>query len=207
MVLLLLAAAGCKKKTVYAPIQAPDVTDDLITAAPAAPTAEPAITAEPAPLSTADPSIEYAFTFMAQTLDGDTVTEAFFGQYDLTMVNVWASWCSPCRGELGELGYLYGCLPANVGFLSVTVDDPEDLGDAKDLLVDNGCTFLCVDGQGSEGLMNGFINLVMAIPTTIFFDRSGNQVGEWIIGVPQTSGSVADAYLAEIQARLDTLGK
>ena len=224
MVLLLLAAAGCVKKTTYVPFQAADVTDDLVTAAPADPTADP--TADPAapfepvipsglgiptdgeaPLPTTALPIQYAFTFSAQTLDGDTVTEAFFGQYDLTMVNVWASWCGPCQGELGELGYLYGRLPANVGFLSVTIDEPGDLKDAKNLLVNNGCTFPCVDGQGSEGLMNGFINQVMAIPTTIFFDRSGNQVGEWIIGVPQTSGSVADAYMAEIQARLSLLGK
>jgi thiol-disulfide isomerase/thioredoxin len=148
---------------------------------------------------------EYAFTFSAQTLDGKEVTEAFFGQHDLTMVNVWASWCGSCRGELGELGQLYQELPANVGFLSVTIDDPADLADAKALLEQNSCAFPCLDGQASAGLTENVINKVMAIPTTLFFDRNGNQVGEWIVGVPQGSGSVSDAYMAEIQVRLDLL--
>ena len=149
----------------------------------------------------------YAFTFTAQTLDGNTVTESVFGRYDLTMVNVWASWCGPCCAELGDLGKLYGNLPENVGFLSVTVDDPGDLQEAADLLKKNGCTFPCLNGQASAGLMTGFLKDVMAIPTTLFFDRDGNQVGQRILGVPQGSGSVMDTYLAEIQARLSLLAK
>ena len=97
----------------------------------------------------------------------------------------------------------YGKLPENVGFLSVTVDDPGDLKDAQALLEQYGCAFPCVDGQGSEGLVKSLLSRVMAIPTTVFFDRAGNEVGDWIVGVPQGKGSVSDAYLNEIQARLD----
>ena len=210
--LLILLLAGCQtinSTTSAAPAatEAVSSTAELTAeSAPAAteavsPTAEP--TAEPAPA--ADETIEYAFSFTAKTLDGEEVTEAFFGQYDLTMVNVWASWCPPCRGELAELGELYGKLPENVGFLSVTVDDPGDLKDAKALLEQNNCTFPCLDGQASAGLTKNLLGRVMAIPTTVFFDRAGNEAGEWIVGVPQGKGSVADAYLANIQARLDLL--
>ena len=164
------------------------------------PTAEPSA----GPASEAEP-IEYAFTFTAQTLAGEQITQEAFGQYDLTMVNIWASWCPPCRGELAELGALYERLPENVGFLSVTVDDPGGLGDARALLEQNGCAFPCVDGQGSEGLMKNLLTRVMAFPTTVFFDRAGNEVGQWIVGVPRGKGAVSDAYLAEIQARLDSL--
>ena len=189
--MILLMAIGCSSKGTGPAVPAP--------AADAAQSA--AVTAGPQAVQLA----EYAFTFSAQTLDGDTVTEAVFGQHELTMVNVWASWCPPCRGELGELGALYGRLPENVGFLSVTVDDAGDLEDAKALLKENNCAFPCLDGQGSAGLMSGFLKRVQAIPTTLFFDHSGNQVGGWIVGVPQGKGSVADAYLSEIQARLDLL--
>ena len=164
--------------------------------------AAPAVSA--ATEAPAKPTGDYAFSFSAQTLGGETVTEAFFGQHDLTMVNVWASWCGPCRGELPELGELYGKLPQNVGFLSVTIDEPGDLKAAQDILAQNGCTFPCLDGQASEGLTKNVLNGVMAIPTTLFFDSQGNQVGEMIVGVPQGS-SVVDAYMAEIQARLDLL--
>ena len=196
--ILLVLGAGCRKAN---------------TQTPAPPTAEPPAVQQPtaAPASAPAPETEvpaaadpYAFTFTAQTLEGETVTEEIFGRHDLTMVNVWASWCPPCRGELKELGKLYSKLPENVGFLSVTVDDRGDLADAQALLEENGCAFPCLDGQGSEGLMKGFLNQVMAIPTTIFFDSRGNQVGQWIVGVPRGS-SVVDAYMAEIQTRLDEL--
>ena len=183
---------------------------DVVTTPAAAGTGVPTATSTAGPTDEPQAEVssapaEYAFSFTAQTLDGDTVTEEVLGQYDLTMVNVWASWCGPCRSELSELGELCGRLPENVGFLSVTVDDPGDLSDAKAILEQNSCTFPCLDGQGSAGLMEGFLNKVMAIPTTIFFDRSGNEVGDWIVGVPQGKGSVSDAYLSEIQARLDLL--
>lgn len=200
MILVLLLAAGCRKKAAEAPAEVPEAA----AASQPAPTAQ----AQPAsPENAPTEPIEYAFTFSAQTLDGETVTEEYFSRYDLVMVNVWASWCPPCRGELSELGQLYKNLPANVGFLSVTVDDPGDLADAKALLQENGCAFPCLDGQRSEGLTMGFLNQIMAIPTTLFFDSRGNQVGQWIVGVPQGSGSVSDAYMTEIRARLATLGK
>ena len=192
MIMALLLAAGCAKKVAEAPV------NQTVSAAPAAPAVSAATEAP------AQPTGDYAFSFSAQTLGGETVTETFFGQYDLTMVNVWASWCGPCCKELPELGELYGKLPQNVGFLSVTIDEPGDLKAAQDILAQNGCTFPCLDGQASEGLTKNVLNGVMAIPTTLFFDSQGNQVGEMIVGVPQGS-SVVDAYMAEIQARLDLL--
>ena len=203
--ILLILAAGCRKAQTDAPAS-PAAEPPAPTSAPATePPAAEQPTAAPGPEAEAtEPGEPYAFSFTAQTLDGDTVTEAYLGAHDLTMVNVWASWCGPCRSELKELGQLYGKLPENVGFLSVTVDDPGDLADAKALLEENGCAFPCLDGQGSPGLMTGFLRKVSAIPTTLFFDSRGNQVGQWIVGVPRGS-SVVDAYWNEIQARLDSL--
>ena len=201
MILMLLLAAGCRKKAYRAS------EPQAATAAPAAeaavtmaPPAVPTVTEAPAQVS-AEP-IQYAFSFSAQTLDGATMTEAFFGQHDLTMVNVWASWCPPCRGELGELGQLYQKLPANVGFLSVTIDDPGDLADAKTLLQQNGCAFPCLDITSSQELSDEILPQVMAIPATLFFDRSGNLVGNMVIGAPERNGSVVEGYLYEIQNRL-----
>ena len=193
MVMALLLVAGCAKKAAEAPV------NQTVSAAPAAPAVSQATEAP------AKPAGDYAFSFSAQTLGGETVTEAFFGQHDLTMVNVWASWCGPCKSELPELAELYGKLPENVGFLSITVDDPQDVKEAKALLEENGCTFPCLDSQTSTGLFKNFLGKVNAIPTTVFFDRSGNEVGGWILGVPQGGDSVSDAYLQQIQNRLDQL--
>ena len=198
LLILLLLAIGCQNVQVNA-TDATDATDAApapTTAMAEAPAAEPTSARAEAP---------YVLSFTAQTLDGETVTEEILGQYELTMVNVWASWCGPCRSELPALSELYGRLPENVNFLSITVDDPGDLSDAKAILEENGCTFPCLDGQGSAGLMGGFLSRVMAIPTTLFLDSRGNEVGDWMLGVPQTGSSVTDAYLSEIQTRLSQL--
>ena len=189
--LLLLLLAGCRMMNTTVPTVP-------AAAASVSPTATPASAESAAP-------VEYAFAFTARTLDGEELTEEVFGQYDLTMVNVWASWCGPCCKELPALSELYKILPENVGFLSVTIDDPEDLKAAQDILAENGCTFPCLDGQASAGLTENVLSGVMAIPTTLFFDRSGNQVGTSILGAPDLNGSVVEGYLHELQARLDLL--
>ena len=207
----LLVLTGCVNVKRFGEEPLPTVTE-APKADPTDPTAVPAVIEAPAateaPVSeTAAPAADasaqdFAFPFTAVTLDGDTVTEAFFPKHDLTMVNVWASWCPPCRGELSELGELYGKLPENVGFLSVTIDDPADLKDAKALLQQNGCTFPCLDITSSQELSDEILSQVMAIPATLFFDRSGNLVGNMVIGAPERNGSVVEGYLYEIQNRL-----
>ena len=208
----LLALTGCVNVQMYAdeplPTVAPAVMDaPAATQAPAAPDGSAAMEAPAAPeapvsATEAPAPRTYAFTFTANTLDGETVTEAYFGEHDLTMVNVWASWCGPCRSELSELGELYTKLPENVGFLSVTIDDPADLKDAKALLQQNGCAFPCLDITSSQELSDEILPQVMAIPATLFFDRSGNLVGNMVIGAPERNGSVVEGYLYEIQNRL-----
>jgi thiol-disulfide isomerase/thioredoxin len=207
----LLVLTGCVNVKRFGEEPLPTVTEAPKADPTAAPAAVEAPTATEAPVSetaapaapAADPSArDFAFPFTAVTLDGETVTEAFFQEYDLVMVNVWASWCGPCRAELPELGELYGKLPQGVGFLSVTIDDPADLRDAKALLQQNGCTFPCLDITSSQELSDEILSQVMAIPATLFFDRSGNLVGNMVIGAPERNGSVVEGYLYEIQNRL-----
>ena len=165
------------------------------------PTTAPAETA--APLQEPQAAGE-GLVFSAQTLDGETVSEAFFADNDLNMVNIWASWCPPCVGELGELGELYTKLPQNVGFLSLNIDEEQDMDAARALLSDNNCSFTCIKGLNSPGIQEGILSQVMYIPSTVFFDRQGNQVGELVVGVPQ-GADVAAAYMDEINSRLSLL--
>ena len=44
-------------------------------------------------------------SFETTDLDGNTVkSEDLFAQHELTMVNIWTTWCGPCKGELAGLG-------------------------------------------------------------------------------------------------------
>lgn len=65
--------------------------------------------------------------FTLPLIDGGTVTNAdFAGQ--VTVINVWASWCGPCREEAPVLDRVYRESDrARVAFLGVTRNDrPED---------------------------------------------------------------------------------
>ncbi len=46
-------------------------------------------------------------TFETTDIDGNTYTEKVFSDYDLTLVNAFTTWCSPCVNELPELEKLY----------------------------------------------------------------------------------------------------
>ena len=46
-------------------------------------------------------------TFETTDIDGNTYTESVFSDYDLTLVNAFTTWCSPCVNEIPELEKLY----------------------------------------------------------------------------------------------------
>ncbi|MBQ6949674.1 MAG: TlpA family protein disulfide reductase, partial [Firmicutes bacterium] len=41
--------------------------------------------------------------FETTTLTGETVDQAVLEEYDLTMVNVWATFCGPCINEMPDI--------------------------------------------------------------------------------------------------------
>ena len=44
--------------------------------------------------------------FTAADLEGNPVSEEIFKDYDLTMINIWATFCGPCISEMPDLGKL-----------------------------------------------------------------------------------------------------
>ena len=45
-------------------------------------------------------------------------------KYDLTIINFWATWCTPCRAEIKDLNKLYNEMQSlNVHIVSVSIDD------------------------------------------------------------------------------------
>lgn len=148
-----------------------------------------------------DPAVMTSFS--ATTLDGDTITEKELGAYDLTMVNVWTTWCGYCIQEMPELQEVYDNLPENVNLITVCGDGNDEAATAEDILEENSCTFMTLIPD--ENLTNSLLSMVSAYPTTVFVDQDGNLVGDMQVGVPQGGASTADAYLSLIEERLDQL--
>jgi cytochrome c biogenesis protein CcmG/thiol:disulfide interchange protein DsbE len=84
------------------------------------------------------------------------------------VLNVWASWCIPCRKEMPAFQSVYLRARGTVGFLGVDYLDEADA--ARRLAADTGVTYpLAADPKGTEVAKLG----VTALPTTLFFSAEG----------------------------------
>ena len=134
-----------------------------------------------------DGSMQKFPTFEGKDLDGNTVkSDELFSANAVTVVNFWFTTCNPCVGELSELDALNKELAEKGGSLigvnTFTLDGDETaISEAKDVLAKKGATYQNVyfDSDGEAGKFT--IN-IFAYPTTYVVDRSGNIVGEPIVG-------------------------
>jgi thiol-disulfide isomerase/thioredoxin len=139
--------------------------------------------------------------FSAETLDGDSFTNDDLTEYDLTVVNIWTTWCTYCIEEMPDLQKLYSdMLPDNVNFITICGDANEEPELSRKIIERLECTFKTL--VPDEKLQESLLNEVQAFPTTIFVDSKGNIVGDPQMGAPSADGEVADAYLQLINDRL-----
>ena len=134
-----------------------------------------------------DGSMQKFPAFEGKDLDGNTVkSDELFSGNTVTVVNFWFTTCNPCVGELAELDALNKELAEKGGSLigvnTFTLGgDEAAISEAKDVLAKKGVTYQNVyfDSDGEAGK---FTTNIFAYPTTYVVDRSGNIVGEPIVG-------------------------
>lgn len=134
-----------------------------------------------------DGSMQKFPTFEGKDLDGNAVkSDELFSGNAVTVVNFWFTTCNPCVGELAELDALNKKLAEKGGSLigvnTFTLDgDEAAISEAKDVLAKKGATYQNVyfDSDGEAGK---FTTNIFAYPTTYVVDRSGNIVGDPIVG-------------------------
>lgn len=121
-------------------------------------------------------------SFESQTIQGDVVNQDIFQEADLTMVNIWGTFCGPCLNELPDLGEISreyeGSGVQLVGLIA-------DVGDVKDatalgIIEKTKADYMHMIAAGE--LRTGILSKTSAVPTTIFVDKNGNQVGQTVIG-------------------------
>ena len=134
-----------------------------------------------------DGSMQKFPAFEGKDLDGNTVkSDELFSGNTVTVVNFWFTTCNPCVGELAELDALNKELAEKGGSLigvnTFTLDGDETaISEAKDVLAKKGATYQNVYFP-SDGEAGKFTSNIFAYPTTYVVDRSGNIVGEPIVG-------------------------
>ena len=127
-------------------------------------------------------------SFTTEDINGEEYTEAVFQEADLTMVNVFATWCGPCVNEIPYLAELDEKMKdKGVQVIGIVMDavkgtekDEEGIKKAQILAEKTKAEypFLLPD----SGYMNGRLSYVQAFPETFFVDKNGNIVGETYSG-------------------------
>ena len=124
----------------------------------------------------------------APKLSGNTLygSKFNFTANKVAVVNVWASWCSPCRAEIPTLISLSQKYP-NVQFMGILTRD--NLANAEVFAKQKGVQY---PNFIDDSLLLGFRNTLPAnaIPTTVVIDQQGRVAAR--ISGPITVASLSD---------------
>ena len=122
-------------------------------------------------------------SFTTTDLDGNTVTSAdLFKDNEVTMVNLWGTWCHNCVDEMEELAAIHDRIKENgCGIIGIEYEeDPSEdtYQKARDLMKEKGTNYPNV--LMPEG--NEILDMVSGFPTTFFVDREGKILSKPIVG-------------------------
>ncbi len=118
--------------------------------------------------------------FTLGTTQGESITLSdLIGQP--VVLNLWASWCPPCRAEMPALEKVFGDYAEQGLFiLAINATSQDDLDSAKGFVQDLTLTFpILLDSTGEVSRLYD----LRSLPTTFFIDHRG-VIQEVVIGGP-----------------------
>ena len=125
---------------------------------------------------------------VTKDIHGKEFTSKDFANYDLTMVNVFATWCTACIQEIPDLVEVQKEMQAKgVNIIGIVTDTVDDTGENREALekakliqekTKANYSFLMPDKTNFNGRLNG----IQALPETFFVDKNGQIVGETYSG-------------------------
>lgn len=143
-------------------------------------------------------------SFSAYDINGASVTDEIFSQAELTLVNIWGSYCSPCIKEMPALAALSEeYRDKNVRIIGILSDASDAAGAQSQQVIDTARDIISKTGAEythiipDTALVTNVLKNIRYIPTTVFVDKDGVQVGKPIVG-PKTE----EQWKIEIDSRL-----
>ncbi|HEU5291615.1 MAG TPA: TlpA disulfide reductase family protein [Cyclobacteriaceae bacterium] len=120
-------------------------------------------------------TLDYNFTI--KTLAGEALD---FNQFKgkVVFINLWATWCGPCRVEMPSIQELYNGLDKDkIQFVILSLDRNEDLPKIMKFVEKNQFTFPVYQ---PKGFLPALFQ-VPSIPTTFIIDKNGNVVSKKVV--------------------------
>lgn len=175
--------------------QSPDLSDNIPLATPDVSGGDEVLNSPDIDDGTSDINANQFGEFTGTTLTGDELTNKVFEDYDLTMVNIWATWCSPCVKEMPELAELYDLLPENMNLITICSDASTQEELANAILDDASANFQTV--ISNDEINSTILSRITAFPTSVFVDNKGDVVYA-VEGAPN-SDDIAGVYFGLMQ--------
>lgn len=133
-------------------------------------------------------SVEEISNVVTKDINGKEFSKKDYENYDLTMVNVFATWCTACIKEIPDLVELQKEMKdKGVNVVGIVTDTVDDGGENQDAIAKAktiqektkaNYPFLMPDKTNFNGRLNG----IQALPETFFIDKNGKIVGETYSG-------------------------
>ena len=124
-------------------------------------------------------------TFQMQRLDGKAVDSHTQFAGKVIILNVWATWCPPCRKEMPDLVRLSRLLPSNkFTVIGLAADNNPD--DVRAFIKDQHIPFPIFWDKGGKQLAGPQLG-VFKYPETFIINRRGVYVEKIIGGFPWAS--------------------
>jgi peroxiredoxin len=115
--------------------------------------------------------------YSALTMQGDTISlRSLRGQP--VLLNVWATWCIPCRQEMPAIEQLHaGFADSGLKVIAVSVDEAGSNADVRQFIKTFGLTFT-VARDPDKRVSQTFRTI--GVPETFLIDRNGRIARRWI---------------------------
>ena len=139
--------------------------------------------------------------FSTQDLNGNVVTQELFMGKELTVLNVWGTFCTPCINEMPDLAEWSQSMPEGVQLVGLvsdlrSYDDAVTLEKARTICESTGANVYTslVANDDFLTLLQG----IVGVPTTFFIDGNGVFVGSPVVGANVNAcKAFVEEYLAK----------
>lgn len=143
--------------------------------------------------------------FETTDVDGNPVkSEDIFKENEITMVNIWATWCDPCKGELAGLNEMNARLAENnVAVIGICLDADTELDTCRSLIRENGVEYLNL--LPFDGMMEALE--LTAFPTSYFVSREGTILRLPFEGAPMEMSAYEEVINSLLEKKNVPLGE
>lgn len=126
--------------------------------------------------------------FSAITYSGETVDQSILDGADVTMINVWTTFCGYCIDEMPVLQKLSEEYKEQGLQIIGIVSDVDEANNATVTDIVNTLGLTYPNLLSSEDLQKQILQYIQSVPATLFVDPEGNAIGELQVGARDEEG-------------------